>query len=84
MKLKYVIYPGMVRSRTDGQYHYIGSRKLMGLYGVDPSECVVFDPATWWPTSFYRMAEEDHKGLVKLMPQESGVYDVDQLGQENP
>ena len=75
-KHKYVICPGIVRSRTDGQYHYNGPRRLKGLYGVDPAECVVYEPAPWWPRSFYQMDGEDHKGAVRLSPQDSGIYEV--------
>ena len=33
---RYVLHPGYVTSRTDGDRHYIGSSDLLRLYGVDP------------------------------------------------
>lgn len=38
----YVICPGIVTSRTDGQEHYVDERSLISLYGVHPALCVVF------------------------------------------
>lgn len=66
--LKYLVIPGTVRSRMDGDEHYIGSRQLMDLYQVDPRECVRSDvagPFVNW-----------HKGLVKLRPRACGRYVV--------
>lgn len=33
------IHPGWVRSRTDGEMHYIGYNKLIELYNLDPRTC---------------------------------------------
>lgn len=41
MKKKYAIHPGPVQSKNDGQIHHISAAKLMHLYGVNKSECVV-------------------------------------------
>ena len=38
---RYILYPGPVRSQTDGQVHYVGAADLAQLYGVRLSECVV-------------------------------------------
>lgn len=41
MKLKrYMVHPGYVRSLRDGDVHYVGFSQLVGLYRVEPSECV--------------------------------------------
>jgi hypothetical protein len=74
MKPKYVICPGMVTSKVDGQRHYVGPMKLMQLYGVDPSECEIYEPASWWVGSFYRMAEERQRRLPRLGPRYDGNY----------
>ncbi len=39
IRKKYIVYPGSVRSRNDGQFHHISFAKLCRLYGVDPKEC---------------------------------------------
>jgi len=76
MKPKYVICPGNVTSKTDGQRHYIGPMQLMNLYGVDQQECEIYEPAPWWPESYYRMAEERHRGLPRLGPRYDGDYEL--------
>lgn len=40
---KYAVYPGYIRSKYDGDKHFITARKLIQLYGADPKECVVVD-----------------------------------------
>lgn len=71
---KYVICPGKVISKSDGQVHYIGPMMLMQLYKVSPDECEIYEPAKWWPNSFYRMAEIKKLGLRILRPQHDGDY----------
>ena len=41
MTSHYVLCPGWVRSRTDGDAHFIGARQLAHLYGVSMAECLV-------------------------------------------
>ena len=76
MKPKYVICPGKVTSKTDGQRHYVGPMQLMRLYGVDPRECEIHEPASWWTASDYRMAEERQLGLPRLGPRYDGNYEL--------
>ncbi|WOH61939.1 hypothetical protein [Bradyrhizobium sp. BWC-3-1] len=71
---KYVVHPGVVVSKTDGQYHYIGAMELMRLYGIRPDECEIYEPEPWWPQSYYRMAQEQHDGLIHLYPRYDGDY----------
>lgn len=37
--IKYFIYPGEVRSKSDGDIHYINGEQLIRLYNLNPSEC---------------------------------------------
>lgn len=37
--IKYIIAPGWVVSKYDGERHYIGASRLVALYNVDPKEC---------------------------------------------
>lgn len=76
MKPKYVICPGEVLSKTDGQRHYVGAMQLMKLYGVDPRECEIHEPAPWWPCSYYMAAEERQHGLPRLRPRYDGKYEL--------
>ena len=76
MKPKYVICPGEVASRTNGQRHYIGAMELIRLYGVDSRECEIHEPASWWPNSYYSMTEERQRGLPRLGPSYDGNYEL--------
>ena len=39
--MKYVLHPGYVISKNDGDRHYISARQLAELYNVNPAECIV-------------------------------------------
>jgi len=43
MGIKYVVYPGFVKSARDGDLHYITASQLIFLYRVSPSECLVIN-----------------------------------------
>lgn len=38
---KYLICPGEIRSRHDGDIHKISASQLIHLYKVDPKECII-------------------------------------------
>lgn len=63
---KYVIYPGWVGSRNDGDRHFVSSTQLMELHRVAPSECVIM-----------RSGVRPHgvsKDLIPLFPRTDGNY----------
>ncbi len=62
--IKYILCPGYVQSKFDGERHYIGWTKLAELYGVAMSECVI--------NSEFRGALD--KGLKRLYPRPDGDY----------
>lgn len=62
---KYLLHPGYVISKTDGDRHYITSENLMRLYNVRPHECVTYIPLRPYPN-------EDK--LIDLYPVANGVY----------
>jgi len=68
---RYLVKPGYVRSRSDGDLHYIGFAKLVGLYGVPLIECLHFDEAR-----LHGYTKEYIDGLTVLEPQESGDYEL--------
>ncbi len=41
--MKYIIFPGYVTSKNDGDSHWISAPQLMRLYGVAPVDCLIFD-----------------------------------------
>lgn len=63
--LKYAIYPGYVRSRSDGQRHFIGGEKLARLYGLEPGEYKIFKGID---------GERFPTDLVELHPRQDGDY----------
>ena len=75
-KWRYVVYPGVVISQTDGQEHYIGASQLMRLYGVDPAECFIFEPAPYWTAGMYSYNHTLTLGLIELRPRYDGDYDI--------
>lgn len=40
-KPKYLVFPGTIISKSDGEFHTLSAGNLISLYGVDPRECVV-------------------------------------------
>ena len=65
--IRYLLYPGYVFSRFDGQRHFITAPQLARLYKVSLMECHIVH------------ADQDlrgfrHEGLIKLVPRYSGNY----------
>lgn len=67
MSYKYLLLPGIVRSRNDGDYHHIGRRNLIDLYGVKPRDCLLYAPG--------RIDKKLYAKLIKLYPREDGRYE---------
>lgn len=42
--IRFVLHPGLIHSRNDGDLHKITAPQLAQLYGVRLSECIVVDP----------------------------------------
>lgn len=63
-KLRYVLHPGYIISKEDGQEHFIGGPRLARLYGVNLLDCVYGDMPG------YRQKEGD----VHLHPDYHGNY----------
>lgn len=73
MEKKYLIVPGEVVSRHDGEVHHVGAVALMKLYGVSQEECVI-------DTDGSKSRFPGFKHLIRLLPQQDGNYN--HLGQE--
>lgn len=76
MTARYLLRPGLVTSRTDGDRHYVGARHLAVLYGVPMAECVVL-PHSSPMNHGSRMALLDRVRageLVALIPRSDGDY----------
>lgn len=60
---RYVLHPGIVFSRTDGDVHHVGARRLADLYGVNPRRAEVYDEHARYPDN-----------AIHLYPDDSGRY----------
>ena len=68
-RVKYLLCPGQVQSKTDRQYHYIGARELARLYGVSMCECKVIPERM-----FSRLGWRPPEGAIELHPRWDGNY----------
>lgn len=72
--MRYVLHPGYIRSKHDGDEHYIGVFDLVRLYKVDPRKCV--------DSSKPGLTEQP--GDVHLHPRYDGDYSLPQAGEGQP
>jgi hypothetical protein len=61
---RYVLHPGYMRSKHDGDEHFIGGPRLARLYSVDIRDCVYGDVRTYAP----------REGDIHLCPRFDGDY----------
>ena len=75
MSTKYLVYPGYVRSRSDGDIHFITAQMLMRLYGVRPDECIVVRPDDIEEYQLRAYSQEFLSSLKHLVPRSDGNYE---------
>ena len=68
-EIRYAVVPGDVISASDGQRHSVSAVRLMSLYDVSPSECLILDEGEH-PSIFSSRT----RGLLVLRPRDSGNY----------
>jgi hypothetical protein len=61
--IKYILHPGYVFSKNDGDRHYVGWQRLAELYGVGLHECLIYSEYGQRTT-----------GMTHLFPDRSGEY----------
>ena len=69
---KYLLYPGHVRSKNDGDWHYISASKLAALYKVSMQECIVVKHTDDWFSVFE--TDDEYPDLIKLFVKWNGDY----------
>lgn len=72
MKL-YVIHEGFVRSKNDGDTHFISFPVLCQLYNIDPQYCIKWTKDKLW---------KDWEDLIHLYPDYSGNYKIPNIEEE--
>lgn len=65
--LKHLLFPGLVESRTDSNMHYVSAARLIELYQVPLSECLIVR----YPHDLHGI---DTAGLIELRPRYDGKY----------
>ena len=68
-KLKYLLRGGYVTSQNYGDEHFISGKMLIGLYGLNPRECKI-----WQPNVRYGNSTD---GLIVLEPRDDGNYNLE-------
>ena len=66
---KYLIVPGWVTSKNDGDKHFISAERLIDLYGINPQDCRIFNDDGKSHRGFIRKADE-----IILEPDFTGEY----------
>ena len=66
--IKYILFPGPVISKYDGDLHYITASQLCELYNVNPMECITYNSDTM------NKKEIIKSGLKQLYPKYNGNY----------
>ena len=72
--IKYYIIPGHIKSKYDGDIHYINENMLMRLYNVNPKECLVLSLDKPYHVKLLEQADTD--GIKILKPRYHGDYNV--------
>jgi hypothetical protein len=68
--VKYIAFPGVVTSKSDGDIHFIGYYDLCRLYNVNPADVLNFDAMQ----TLKGFTPEFLNELVQLSPREDGKY----------
>ncbi len=74
---KYIAVAGTVRSRTDGQTHYVPAHMVATAYGVLPIECILLSASEEQNSGYYGLSRYNNLPVLKVQP--SGKYDLAQV-----
>ena len=67
----FVLCPAFVKSKNDGQQHFINEEQLLQLYGVPPWLCVLIESR-----EHLHLTEEGRHVLYHLRPRYNGDYSL--------
>ena len=76
---RFVLCPGYVNSRTDGQRHWVGADALRRLYGVSVRDCVIYPQGDGVEADIRRRIWCAPSGAVWLRPRYDGDYRLSAL-----
>ena len=61
----FAVIPGWIRSKNDGQDHFIGADQLMSLYRVPPAMCRIMKEGRPLDGKLYRL-RPNYRGVYEL------------------
>lgn len=68
-KKKYLVFPGTIESKNDGQVQYVSAYSLIALYRVDRRECIIV-------TEQRDLAGRNQHEFIHLEPNWDGRYET--------
>lgn len=74
--IRYVIKPGHVTSRTDGQRHFVGFNDLLRLYRLRREECICWPSEHEDPVGSFTIPQ----GCIVIEPRYDGNYSLIESG----
>jgi hypothetical protein len=75
MDKKYLVIGDYIRSKNDGQEHFVPASVLVRLYNVDPNECIMVDRGHEL-YALMGVAPEHRSRLIRLFPRYDGDYQI--------
>lgn len=73
---RYVIVPGYIKSKSDGDIHFIDAPTLIRLYKVDPKECVIAQVQKNDELKITFELPSYDRSLIRLGPRYHGDYTI--------
>jgi hypothetical protein len=77
--MMYLLHPGLIRSKNDGQLHYVSARRLADLYGVPLRQCEVCPD----PRSSAAHGWKRPECVIDLYPNYHGDYTLPQPSKDS-
>lgn len=65
--IQYILFPGSITSRVDGQHKYVCSHQLARCYGVQLARCLIIEERD-------RLSFVNERKLPELWPRFDGDY----------
>ena len=69
-----IVYGGYVKSKSDGDIHYISAYKLLRLYKFRSTECILIDE---WESVEEKLRSYFIGGMQWYRPRQDGNYDTE-------
>lgn len=79
---RYLVHPGLIQSRTDGDRHFVSARQLMKLYAVHPAACLICRDCHRLGGENFRDCRFRDGYAIDLIPKFDGDYSLNSKGQK--